>query len=101
MNPHAKPYGAPSCGLPPGIVAAKLREWQVGDELAQFGGGVSCEGGLKPVLVLVNREVPLGQSLAQLMGGPLPVTIAGSHNVVVGAVMMPPMLDLDSGKLWS
>ncbi len=79
MDPHAKPCGAPSCGLPPGIVAAKLRERQVGDELAQFGGGVSGERGLKPVLVLVNREVPLGQRLAQLIGGPLPVAIAGSN----------------------
>ena len=59
VNAYAEPCRVLSGGLALGIVAAKLRERQVCDELAQLAGGVRGEGGLQPVLVLVHREVAL------------------------------------------
>jgi hypothetical protein len=66
-------------GLALRIVATKLRERQVGDELAQFAGGVSGERGLQSTLVLVEHEIALRQCLAQLGGGALTVVVAGAN----------------------
>ena len=74
-----QPCGSPSRGLALRIVAAELRERQVGDELAQLGGGVGGERGLQPVLVFIHREVALGQCLTQLVRGPFALAIAGSN----------------------
>ena len=95
----AEARGAPSCGLAPRVVATKLGQRQVGDELAQLGGGVSGERGLQPGLVLVHREITLRQRLAELVGGLLPLAIAGANRTCGwrGHERLP-MLDLDSDK---
>ena len=78
MDLHSAPRRL-SASLPARwIVAPNPVQGQVGDELAQFGGGVSGERGLQPGLVLVQREVALRKCLAQLIRGLLPFAIAGS-----------------------
>ena len=75
---------APACRRPlrlpaPGVVAPQLGQRQVGDELAQFRGGVGAERGGNARLVLVHREVALCQRLAELVRGLLPLAVAGAN----------------------
>jgi hypothetical protein len=79
------------------IVAPNPIQGQVGDELAQLGGGVSGERGLQPGLVLVEREIALCKCLTQLIGGVLSFPITGPDGRCDwGAHGASRKLDLDS-----
>ena len=90
MDLHAAPRRLAASLPTRWIVAPNPVQRQVGDELVQFGGGVSGERGLQPGLVLVQREVALCECLAQLIRGLLPLAVAGSDGGATGALMVPP-----------
>jgi len=76
VDPHtAAGRGATRCPALR-VVAPQLGNWQVGDELSQFSGGVGGECGLQPVLVFVHRQIALRERQAELVCGPLPVAVA-------------------------
>ena len=73
---EAAARGGAACLAPARVVAAKLRQWQVGDEGVKFCCGVRGERRLQPALVFGHVEVALREGGAELSCRRLPFAVA-------------------------
>ncbi len=79
VDAHRAARRGSACGTSAGIVPADAFEWQVREASAQIMGRLRLKDSFEPSLVLIHRQIALGERLAEQVGRLLPLAVTGEH----------------------